>query len=279
MTLQPPLALWLQYIERSVGFVLPSTQHRWLINAVMMVADRECIDPQVLYDSLDSSDRLKQRLIDEVLIAESRFFRDEVAAGFIADQYQKLAKQGVVKKDKPFLVTSVGCSTGQEVWSIAMALLDVKQTAIQTPFAVVGVDASIKSLEMAIKAEYSPKSHLEIPDRYRQYIDKKDGHWQPIETLRSYVGFDVCNVFDDNAFEAFLSKQKTLSSVVICQNTLIYFRKFDQRDILARLERLLKPQGYLILGAGEGLFWQSDTLQKIAHPLINLWQKKQNLGT
>lgn len=273
MTLQPPLALWLQYIERSVGFVLPSTQHRWLVNAVRMVADKECIDTQLLYDRLDSSDRLRQRLIDEVLIAESRFFRDEAAIEFIADQYQ-----AVTKKSQPFIVTSVGCSTGQEVWSIAMVLLDVKHSlgvSVQTDYGVIGVDASIKSLEMAIKADYPLKSHLEIPIGYHRYVDKKDGYWQPIEALRSYVSFDVCNVFDDKAFEAFLKKQKALSSVIICQNTLIYFRKFDQRDILARLEQLLIPNGHLILGAGEGLFWRSDTLQKIAHPLINLWQKSR----
>lgn len=274
MRLQPPLPLWLQYIERCVGFVLPNTQHRWLVNAIIMVADRESISTQALYDNLESSDRLRQRLIDEVLIAESRFFRDASAITFIAQQYQ-----AVVDKSgrSSFVVTSIGCSTGQEVWSIAMALSDVhhaSDTVKPASYKVVGVDASIKSLEVAVAAVYPLKSQSEIPVNYQKYINDDGRYWQPTQTIKECVWFDVCNVFDERDFDVFLQKQQTLSSVVICQNMLIYFRKFDQRDILARFERLLAPNGYLVLGAGEGLFWQPATLQKITHPLINLWQKQ-----
>lgn len=274
MILQPPLPLWLQYIERCIGFVLPNTQHRWLINAIIMVAARESISTQVLYDSLDSSDRLRQRLIDEVLIAESRFFRDASAISFISERYQAVVDKS---NHSSFVVTSVGCSTGQEVWSVAMALSDVQNssdTLKPTEYKVIGVDASIKSLDVAVTAIYSLKSQSEIPAQYKRYIDDDGRYWQPVQTIKECVWFDVCNVFDERDFDMFLQKQQTLSSVVICQNTLIYFRKFDQRDILARLERLLVPNGYLVLGAGEGLFWQPTTLRKITHPLINLWQKQ-----
>ena len=60
--------------------------------------------------------------------------------------------------------------------------------------------------------------------------------------------------------------------VLICQNMLIYFRKFDQRDILANFLALLKARGYLVLGSGEGLFWRTQDAVRVAGA-SNLWQK------
>ncbi|HAR75733.1 MAG TPA: chemotaxis protein CheR, partial [Psychrobacter sp.] len=58
-----------------------------------------------------------------------------------------------------------------------------------------------------------------------------------------------------------------------CQNVLLYFRKFDQRDILARLSNQCALGGYIILAPGEALFWRPSNMRRIAHPQINAWQK------
>ena len=54
---------------------------------------------------------------------------------------------------------------------------------------------------------------------------------------------------------------------------LLYFRKFDQRDILARLSEQCTLEGYIILAPGEALFWRPSNMRRIAHPQVNVWQK------
>lgn len=61
--------------------------------------------------------------------------------------------------------------------------------------------------------------------------------------------------------------------MIICQNVLLYFRKFDQRDILTRLAAQCALGGYIVLAPGEALFWRPSNMRRIAHPQINAWQK------
>ena len=61
--------------------------------------------------------------------------------------------------------------------------------------------------------------------------------------------------------------------VIICQNVLIYFRKFDQRDILAYFVQNLDIGGYVLLAPNEAMFWQHPNMRRVDNGHINAWQK------
>ena len=86
-------------------------------------------------------------------------------------------------------------------------------------------------------------------------------------TLKSQVRFALHNIMDKKPPTPYLQQ------VIVCQNMLLYFRKFDQRDILARLSEQCALGGYIILAPGEALFWRPSNMRRIAHPQINAWQK------
>lgn len=276
--MQPSLETWLDYIEQHVGFVLPKTQHQWLVNAIQMVADKLGVSTEELYQKAHHDDGVHQALIDGVVITESRFFRDKNALNYIGDVY---AQQLQEQKSALFSVLSVGCSMGQETWSLAMVLDNKRQahyamTGKQMPmYQVLGLDVSQGAISTAKTAQYPIRTKLEVPNVYHHHLVlTEQATWQPSNRLRQSTEFFWCNVFDRVAFEGFAKKiGNKKPKLILCQNTLIYFRRFDQRDILDRLVGLLDEGGYLILGAAEAWFWQHDSMQRLPNTAVNVWQK------
>ena len=64
-----------------------------------------------------------------------------------------------------------------------------------------------------------------------------------------------------------------LQQIIICQNVLIYFRQFDQRDILTRLTAQCALGGHIILAPGEALSWRPSNMRRVIHSQVNAWQK------
>lgn len=260
---------WLDYIENSVGFVLPSVQRHWLSNAIDDIASKSGLSPAQLYKALPDSQDLHQSLIDRVLIAESRFFRDKAALAWIADNY------GKQERKTPFCALSVGCSTGQEAWSLAMALEAKKRRDDAfAGYCVCGVDASKAALAKAKTARYNKRQWQYVPSVYRKYAQwATPDFFEPNDALKKQVDFAFCNIFDAVSVERLKTRLPYAPDAILCQNLLIYFRQFDQRDILDRLAQLLKNGGHLILGAGEALFWRPRNMQKQRCLDVNVWQK------
>lgn len=280
--MQSSLQLWLDYIERHIGFVLPKAQHRWLANAINATAAEQGLSLEQLYDRLPKQPNLHQLLIDRVLIAESRFFRDESAITWIAEHYNTHKSHDGYYTDTqqtPFVVLSVGCSTGQEVWSLALALEYKKQACMHLgqpliDYRIIGLDASMSSLGYAQTAQYSKREWAYIPANYRYgtyWVD--DTHFGIQKQLKQRADFLWCNIFDAQATNTLKRQLSYAPTVILCQNMLIYFHRHDQCAILQRLADLLAEKGSLVLGAGEALFWQPPAMQRTRHATVNLWQK------
>lgn len=278
------LLLWQQYVERICGFVLPEVQNNWLTHAITTTAQSQNMSTEELYHALVSEKikpheqlpTLTQLLLNHLLIAESRFFRHEPSLAFIGRCYEK-AMTTKTPNDDPFLVWSVGCSTGQEVYSVAMTLkLIFKQMPSPLPFKVYGSDLSVKSLNMAKQGKYKGRQINEIPARYRPQVHPIDDDgatfkyqktWQIDPKTAEHTHFFWHNMFTKEATN--LPKQ----DVIICQNVLIYFRKFDQRDILAYFVQNLAVGGYLLFAPNEAMFWQHPKMKRVDDGQINAWQK------
>lgn len=281
--MQIELPRWIDYIERQIGFILPKYQHQWLSNAINSTAQKHKIDDDTLYERVKQDEEIRQSLFDSVLITESRFFRDVGALNFVAEQYEAHLR---ANRYEPFSVLSVGCATGQEAWSLAMVLEDTYRTVkgkhIMTPanYQVLGLDVSKSSLEIAKHAFYSQSSRQHIPEQYLCYTEPaKMGDefgWQPINALTNKVSFGWCNVFLPDGLNTTLmlfGSRFLNPHIIVCQNMLIYFRRFDQRDILGRFVDLLMDNGHLILSAVDGTFWKHDKMQRLHHEGANIWGK------
>lgn len=281
---------WQKYIEQEIGFVLPDVQLQWLTNAINHTASLHGLSITKLWDQLPNNSAIRQRLLDKVLIHESRFFRHMPSIDFVIkcalEHQQQLLIDTHIDRvpNELFRIWSVGCACGQEAWSLAMSLASEQLTN----YSILGTDVSQQAIAKARLGRYDSRQQLLIPQRYQQFIRPSstkittdtpnstdsatirihtESQWQVAPVLQQHVNFALHNVIEQQP------PTSHLQHVIICQNMLLYFRKFDQRDILTRLSEQCVLGGYIILAPGEALFWRPSNMRRIAHPQVNVWQK------
>lgn len=263
------MSQWRHYIERQIGFVLPDEQEQWLINAINDTAARHQLSALQLWEVLPSEPALNQALLDAVLIPESRFFRHKPSMQFVCEHAYEHQHQAIkTANPSPYRIWSVGCATGQEVWSLAMSL---RAQGIGD-YRITGSDVNQQALDQARMGQYDERQRRLIAPAYQRFVQPLATvglmpKWQVADELRDQVRFVWHNIFTQDV------PITHLQHLIVCQNMLIYFRQFDQRDILTRLAASCEFNGYIVLAPGEALFWRPKNMRRIVHPKVNAWQK------
>lgn len=183
------------------------------------------------------------QLIEAVVVTETWFFRDRepfTVFGQIArNEWLPRHPGGIMR------ILSVPCSSGEEPYSLAMALLDAG--VAPQKFQIDAVDISENALARARGAIYGRNSfrgtNLEFRDKH--FIPVKEGFALNI-SVRQQVNFFQANVLD----EGFLADSVPYD-FIFCRNLLIYFDRATQVLALAKLNRLLTTDGYLFVGPAE----------------------------
>jgi chemotaxis protein methyltransferase WspC len=200
-------------------------------------------DPRAYWEHVRRSSAELQELIEEVIVPETWFFRDREAFAALArmahGEWLPKRPTGVLR------VLSLPCSTGEEPYSIAMALLDSGFPAGR--FQIDGVDVSRRAIEDAERGAYGRNS-FRAGD-----LDFRHRHFTPCERkfrigehVRRHVHFRRGNLLESGWLPVVRSYH-----AVFCRNLLIYFDHATQGHAIHILERLLAPAGMLIVGASE----------------------------
>jgi two-component system CheB/CheR fusion protein len=209
-----------------------------------------------------------QALYRDVLINVTSFFRDP-------DMFEDLKREvfpAIVDgkpEGPPVRVWVPGCSTGQEAYSIAMALLEFFDTAkTRRSLQVFGTDLGDPSyLEKARAGLYPESIEAEVsPERLSRFFVKEDGHYRIQKAVRDLCIFARQNVTVDPPFSRV--------DLVTCRNVLIYMSPRLQERLLPVFHFALNPGGFLVLGVAEtvGSFEDLFELTNRAH---KIYRKKQ----
>lgn len=194
---------------------------------------------QMLHDSPEEFNEL----IEAVVVTETWFFRDrEPFNAFTAIAVGEWLPKHT---EEPMRILSVPCSSGEEPYSLAMCLLDAGVP--QECFQIDAVDISQNALARATRAIYGKNSFrgLDISFRDRHFAEVKEGYALNA-IVRQQVNFQRDNVLDDG----FLANSVAYD-FIFCRNLLIYFDRATQVLALAKLHRLLAPDGMLFVGPAE----------------------------
>jgi len=194
-------------------------------------------------DLLDSSPAELHELIEAVVVTETWFFRDREPF----NAFVQLVRTEWLPRHPvgPFRVLSVPCASGEEPYSLAMALLGAGVP--DTRFAIDAVDISTNALARADRAVYGKNSFRgrDLTFRDRHFHHTKDGYvLNPL--VRDTVKFRRENILDGG----FL-KGSAPYDFIFCRNLLIYFDRATQAVTLEKLHRLLAPHGVLFVGPAE----------------------------
>ncbi|MCP2228568.1 chemotaxis protein methyltransferase WspC [Pseudomonas silensiensis] len=196
------------------------------------------------WHTLQGSQDEQQALIEAVIVPETWFFRYPESFATLA----KLAVQRLadINYMRALRILSLPCSTGEEPYSIAMALLDAGLKPHQ--FKVEGMDVSPLSVEKAKRALYGKNSFRgqDIEFRERHFSAEEDGY-RLNERVLEQVRLQVGNLLDP----ALLASEPPYD-FVFCRNLLIYFDLPTQQQVFEVLKRLTHVDGVLFIGPAEG---------------------------
>ncbi|WP_269684850.1 CheR family methyltransferase [Flavobacterium lacustre] len=183
-------------------------------------------------------------LYQDLLINVTSFFRDTDA--FLLLKSKILPKLLQAKKTgETFRIWVAACATGEEVYSIAMLLLEIKEeTNLYIPFQIFASDLSTEAIAVARLGEYTLQQVSGIsPERLQRFFTKSKHKYRIIKALRDVCVFAHHNILSDPPF----SRMDFIS----CRNVLIYLDISAQKKIMSTFHYALNDGGCLMLGKSE----------------------------
>ncbi|MCX8149060.1 chemotaxis protein CheB [Thermaurantimonas aggregans] len=214
---------------------------------------------------LSSDDNEKDILYREFLIGVTRFFRDEGAFEFLKDQ---VLPELLSKDKKSVRIWSVGCSTGEEVYSIALLVRDFIDTFnLNIEVKIFATDIDKTAIEIAGQGVYAESVVSDIdPVLLSKYFIKKDNTYQISESIRKMVIFATHNVLKDPPFSKI--------NLIVCRNLFIYLKPDSQYKVLNMFYMSLSHKGILFLGTSETLGDLSEAFEPI-NVKYKIFRKKE----
>jgi len=190
-----------------------------------------------------SDERLLRAIVEALTTNETSWFRDNIP---FASLRQKIVPDLLAARSRPVHLRfwSAACSTGQEPYSLAMALTEALPP--QVTFEILATDLSQQVLDRAASGRYSQlevNRGLPAPLMVR-YFTRSGAEWEINQTLRSRVTFRQHNLMDPPPVVGRMD-------VILLRNVLIYFDLPTKQAILRRMAGVLADDGTLLLGAAE----------------------------
>lgn len=174
-------------------------------------------------------------LIHEIIVPETFFFR-------YPESFAALTEWVGAIERRPLRILSFACSTGEEPYSIAMALLQKGWSP--RDFHIEARDLNEASIARAKRGLYTANSFRTGRSEWQErFFEAHEAHWEVLPSLKSAVSFERANLL---ALE-----DVTAWDVIFCRNVLIYFSDRQQRSAIARLRTALADDGILFVGPAE----------------------------
>jgi chemotaxis protein methyltransferase WspC len=238
------LAEIVQLLRDSIGLDPDSIGRSTVERAISDRQAATCTpDIAAYYLRVRTSPEELQALIELVVVPETWFFRDPGAF----DALSSVVRHGAVPMaTEPLRLLSVPSSTGEEPYSMAMALLDAGVPSAR--FQIEAMDISARALEHAAAAVYGRNSFRGTGTLGReQHFEPTPPGRRVAERVRRQVRFR-----QGNLLACPFVPGRDRFDIVFCRNLLIYFDRATQDRAIETLGALLKPEGLLFVGSSEG---------------------------
>jgi chemotaxis protein methyltransferase WspC len=228
------------FLKEAIGLDAPSIGSSAVERAVReRLAACEISDLDAYWLLLGSSETERQELIESVVVPETWFFRDRGAFTALARAVSGVSP--ILSRHTPLRLLSIPCSTGEEPYSMAMALLDAGLDPSR--FSIDAVDISARALGHARRARYRKNSFRGEDQSFREKYFDGDRLAGPV---RERVQFHQSNLFTAGTVLT-----GAPYDAVFCRNLLIYFDRETQDRAVAVLTSLLAKDGILFVGPSE----------------------------
>lgn len=233
------------HIELSKAYLLETRLGR-------LLQAENCVSYSEFYDKAkrDLSKRIEKQIIDAITTNETLFFRD---TGPFELLKHKILPEVIDRRTSKFgggkiRIWSSACSTGQEVFSIAIVLKELLGANPSINIQLLGTDLSDAAIKQASYGLYN-RFEIErgLPREYLQrYFSSCGADWKINDEIRSMATFRKMNLM-----QPFSNLGKF--DIIFCRNVAIYFTLEDRKTLFNKIADVLEPDGYLIIGSTESL--------------------------
>ncbi|MEE4289730.1 MAG: protein-glutamate O-methyltransferase CheR [Erythrobacter sp.] len=211
---------------------------------------------------------LARQIVEALLNNETYFFRDkptfdQLPAKILPDIARKRADVRRIS------IWCAGCSTGQEVYSIAMLFADNPERWHGWTIDLLGTDISARAIETArggLYTQFEVQRGLGVIEMLRHF-DETSAGWQVRDATRKVTRFQQHNVLEDPPARARFD-------LVLCRNVLLYFDLATRQRAFQRISSALNHDGYLMLGAGETVVGQTEAFVPVSER-ISLYELRE----
>ena len=263
-----------KYVHEQTGIVLDSTKSYLIESRLGPLAEElGCHNYKELLMKARTDVRrtVQNRIIDAITTNETFFFRDNnpfelLRHKIFPDLFDKIMAPG--SYHKRLKIWSAACSTGQEVYSIAVILRELLSDVDSWNIRILGTDISDAAIA---QASYGRYNRTEIsrglnPSQLNKYFVQDGNFYRIRDELRAMAMFKK-----QNLLKPFIGMEKY--DIILCRNVAIYFSPESRKDIFERIANQLNPGGILIIGASESLmgisnrFTRKDYMRSIFYQL------------
>jgi two-component system CheB/CheR fusion protein len=208
-------------------------------------------------------------LHSDLLIHVTKFFREPESFDVIA---RDVLPSLDMTSDRPVRLWVAGCATGEEVYSLAIAVHEVLGDRLdRTRIQIFGTDVSDSAVSFARQGLYAASIAADVsPDRLQRFFVDADGGYRVTKALRDMCVFARQDLTRDPPFSHL--------DLICCRNVLIYMDTVLQRKLLSMFHYALKPSGFLVLGHAESIGYHSDLFQ-LMNKKNKVYRKKAGATT
>ncbi|MGD9159016.1 MAG: protein-glutamate O-methyltransferase CheR [Desulfobacteraceae bacterium] len=245
-----------KYIYEISGIALDEKKAYLIETRLKMIIENEGVSSYLELYQKAKSDRnrlLERKIIDAVTTNETLFFRDNAPFEMfkhkvMPDLIDKRTAQTSGLLPINLRIWSAACSTGQEIYSLAIILKELLPDPKKYRIKLLGTDISD---EAVAKASYGKYNKFEIErgldkDRLQRYFVQNGGSWKIRDDIRAMAVFQKRNLMEPLTGVGQFD-------VIFCRNVAIYFSIDDKKRLFERIAGVLAPDGYLIIGSTESL--------------------------
>ncbi|WP_052507537.1 CheR family methyltransferase [Desulfonatronovibrio magnus] len=246
-----------QYIYNLSGIYLDQSKAYLLENRLKPLLQQEKLASyRDLYNKSrsDGTKKLEKAIIDAITTKETLFFRDNapfelLKHKILPDIIDARSKKTHSSMPVKLRIWSAACSTGQEVYSIAIAVKEIIPDLNKYQVNILGTDISDEAIA---KSSYGKYNKFEIErgltsDKLNKFFNPTpDGNWRIKDEIRALANFRKINLMQPFSV---LGK----FDIVFCRNVAIYFKPDDKKRLFERIAGVLQPDGCLLIGSTESL--------------------------
>jgi len=216
----------------------------------------------------------RKKFISHITNNETYFFREEPQLkAFAGSILQHLRINKMNRGNRKIRILSAGCSTGEEVYTLAMLLFEAGLFAWDWDIKIIGIDIDSQALAAAEEGIYSGRTFQSMPNHLlERYFIRYENGYRVRESLERITSFTYGNLLE---IERVLNEKEF--DIIFCRNVLIYFSDDTIRRVIESFRDNLTEEGVLFLGHSESLMRITDRFLPVRYPGTIIYKRNRGV--